>query len=53
MIKHKKGDKKLNNEGTYYYETLGGRSVYGREVLSKWDTLGKEGSVIDNILGND
>lgn len=53
MVKHKKGDKKLNNEGTYYYETLGGRSVYGREVLSKWDTLGKEGSVIDNILGND
>lgn len=42
--KHKKGDYKLNNEGTYYYETLGGRSPIGKQVLSALDTLTVEGS---------
>ena len=37
--KHKKGDYKLNEEGTYYYETLGGRSPIGKQVLSSLDTL--------------
>ena len=44
MIHHQKGDKKLNDAGTYYYENLNGRSVYGREVLSKFDTLTTDGS---------
>lgn len=43
-VEHKKGDKKLNDAGTYYYENLNGRSVYGREVLSKFDTLTTDGS---------
>lgn len=48
-VHHKKGDKKLNSEGTYYYETLGNRSAYGREVLSKWDTITTDGSVFNKF----
>jgi len=44
MVKHKKGDRKLNANGTYYYEDLGNRSVYGKEVLSAFDTLTVDGS---------
>ena len=44
-IEHKKGEKKINPlTGTYYYETLNGRDIYGRDVLSGWDTLTKDGS---------
>lgn len=47
-IAHRKGDKKINPlTGTYYYETLNGRSIYGRDVLSGWDTLTKDGSWIN------
>ena len=49
MVKHRKGDKKLNEFGTYYYETLGGRSAFGREVLSKWDVLTTDGSWINKF----
>ena len=40
---HKKGDAKLNDKGTYYYETLGGRSVLGKDVLSTFDTFTVDG----------
>lgn len=43
-IIHKKGDLKLNDNGTYFYENLAGRSIYGRKVLSKLDTLTTDGS---------
>lgn len=44
-VAHKKGEKKINPlTGTYYYETLNGRDIYGRDVLSGWDTLTKDGS---------
>lgn len=43
-IVHKKGELKLNENGTYYYENLNGREVYGRKVLSKLDTLTTDGS---------
>lgn len=44
-IKYHKGDKKVNPiTGEYYYESLNGRSIYGREVLSGWDTLTVDGS---------
>ena len=42
--KHKKGDYKYNEEGTFYYETLGGRDVYGKQVLNKMNTLTVDGS---------
>ena len=44
---HKKGDYKLNEKGTYYYETLGNRSAVGKEVLSVFDTLSVDGEGIN------
>ena len=41
---HKKGDLKLNDNGTFYYENLDGRSIYGRRVLNKMNTLTVDGS---------
>lgn len=43
-VSHKKGDLKLNENGTYYYESLDGRSVYGKRVLNKFNTLTTDGS---------
>jgi hypothetical protein len=48
-IKHKKGEKKLNDQGTYYYEKLNGRSPMNREVLSLGDILTKEDSALNKI----
>ena len=44
---HEKGENKLNQDGEYYFETLGGRSLVGRDVLSVWDTLTKEDSAVN------
>lgn len=45
-----KGDKKINPiTGTYYYETLGNRDIYGKEVLSGFDTLTVDGSAANKI----
>ena len=45
-VVYHKGEKKINPKtGTYYYETLGNRDIYGREVLSGFDTLTTDGSV--------
>jgi hypothetical protein len=44
---HKKGDYKYNDEGTFYYETLNGRDVYGKQVLNKMNTLTVDGSKIN------
>lgn len=46
---HKKGEYKYNNFGTYYYETLNGRSSIGKEVLSIGDNLTKEDSFLNSI----
>ena len=44
-IVYHKGEKKIDPDtGTYYYESLGGRSIYGRDVLSGFDTLTVDGS---------
>lgn len=45
--KHYKGEYKLNNNGTYYYETLNGRSPVGKEVLSSLDNLTREGTKVN------
>lgn len=45
--KHKKGEYKLNDKGTYYYETLNDRSPIGKEVLSVFDTLTVDGEGIN------
>lgn len=49
IVEHKKGDKKLNANGTYYYENLNGRSPYGKEVLSGFDTLTTDGSTLNSL----
>ena len=36
---HKKGEYKLNDEGTYYLEKLNGRSIVGKQVMSHFDTI--------------
>lgn len=43
-IKHKKGDLKLNERGTVFYENLQGRDIYDKQVLSKLDIITTDGS---------
>ena len=47
VTKHNKGDYKLNDKGTYYYETLGNRNPIGKEILSVFDTLTVDGEGIN------
>ena len=44
QVTHKKGELKLNDNGTYYYEALDGRDIYGRQVLNKLNTITTDGS---------
>lgn len=46
---HSKGDRKLDENGKYYYETLNGRSLSGKEVLSGFDTLTVDGTALNKI----
>lgn len=46
---HLKGDRKLDENGKYYYETLNGRSLVGKEVLSGFDTLTVDGTALNKI----
>ena len=41
---HKKGELKLDEYGVPYYEELGNREIYGRDVLHYTDTLSEDGS---------
>lgn len=43
VVKHQKGQYKLNEDGNYYTERLNGRSLIGRQVLSSLDTLTVDG----------
>ena len=43
-VQHKAGDLKFNESGDPYYETLGGRSLAGKELLHVSDTLTVDGS---------
>lgn len=47
IVHHEKGDLKLNNDGQYFYETLGNRSPIGKEVLSSFDILTVDGEGIN------
>ena len=44
IVKHKKGDLKLNENGTMFYENLQGRDIYDKQVLSKLDIITTDGS---------
>lgn len=43
-VKHYAGENKLDNEGNFYYETLGGRSPQNKQILNLTDTLTEDGS---------
>ena len=44
QLLHKRGDLKYNENGLPYYETLGDRSISGKQVLAYSDSLTREGS---------
>lgn len=46
QVKHVKGEWKVNNEGEYYTEKLGDRSLIGKQVVSALDYLTPETSNI-------
>jgi hypothetical protein len=48
-VVHKKGEYKLNNRGTFYYETLGNRSSHGKDLLHYSDIITNEGSTWNKI----
>jgi hypothetical protein len=43
-VSHKAGDYKFNENGDPYYETLGNRSLTGKDILHISDTLTVDGS---------
>lgn len=43
-VEHRKGDPIINPDGTYFYEKLDGRDIYGRRVLNKMNVLTTDGS---------
>jgi hypothetical protein len=43
-VSHKKGERKYNEYGKPYYETLSGRNPVDKIVLSPWDTITTDGS---------
>lgn len=55
IVKHHKGEYKINKYGLPYTETLGGRSLIGKEVVSKLDTItvDKEGIDKYNFFDSD
>lgn len=46
-VKHKKGEYKLNQYGTIYTETLNGRSLVGKEVVSALDVITVDNQGLD------
>ncbi len=46
-IKHKKGEYKLNQDGTYYAETLNGRSTSGKQIIANTDLITLDDSSIN------
>ena len=49
LVQHYKGENKIGNNGQYYYETLGGRSLIGKRVLSIGDILTPEDSALNKF----
>ena len=47
QVEHKKGEYKYNHNGTFYYEDLAGRDIYGKQVLSKFDVITTDGSALN------
>ena len=47
--KHRKGDLRIDSSGNFFYENLNGREVYGEEVMSKWDNLTVDGTLLNSF----
>lgn len=48
-VRHKKGDKKLDENGNFYYEVLGNKESYGRDILRWSDTLTVDGTLLNKF----
>lgn len=48
IVHHYKGDLRLNDEGQYFYETLGDRSPVGKDVLSPLDIITVDGEGLND-----
>lgn len=46
---HKKGDYKTDENGDFYYEVLGNKEGYGRDILRYTDTLTVDGSTLNKF----
>lgn len=49
LVKHKKGDWKVDDTGSLYLEKLGNREVYGKQVVNPSDILTTDGSVFNRF----
>lgn len=49
IVSHKKGDLKYNEDGRPYYELLGDREMYGKDLLHYTDTLTIDGKGLNAI----
>ncbi len=49
MVKHSKGDWKVNNDGELFVETLGKREVYGKQVVNPMDALTTDGTLANSF----
>ena len=48
IVHHYKGDLRLNDEGQYFYETLGDRSPVGKDILSPLDIITVDGEGLND-----
>lgn len=48
-VSHKKGEYKIDPTGNFYTETLGGREVYGKEIVSSLDLLTKDNGFLNSV----
>ena len=48
-LQHRKGEYKVGADGSYYYEKLDGRDIYGKKVLNKMNVLTEDGSALNSI----
>lgn len=49
MVKHSKGDWKINDDGELFVETLGKREVYGKQVVNPMDALTTDGTLANKF----
>lgn len=47
QVWHNKGENKTNENGDFYFETLGNRPIYGKKIKSAFDSLTAESSSLN------